>query len=96
MNKYVKVAIFFAILILLFLFFYPIQKYVEVPCPSCSTDLNTTTDCTVYLDVIKNNATFVSMEKSFGVSGNNINVAKVVSLNDNSVQCKYSSTAPLL
>ena len=97
MNKYIKFGGFLLVLVLAFLFFYPIERYVQVPCASCSTDMNTTNDCVAYLDTIKNSSDFISLEKSFGISGNNIDkTTKVISLDNNSVQCKYSSSGPIL
>ena len=97
MKKYVQLGGFLLILILAFLFFYPINRFVQVTCANCTSDLTTTNDCATYLDTIKDRADFISLEKSFGVSNNNIsNITKIVDQNTGSVECKYTSSGTIL
>ena len=97
MNKYIKLTGVLLVLVLAFLFFYPVERFVRVSCPKCSNDLNVVSDCVAYFDEVKNTPDFLKIEKGLGISNNKINeTEKVIYSNDNTVQCRYGIYGPIL
>ena len=94
----IVLAILFIVgLVLLFLYAYPVDRFVEAPCPDCTTDVNTTTDCVAYLDKIKDNPQFMTVESSMGISNSNIQKVTKIVYNGSSVKCRYyGPSAPFL
>lgn len=93
MNKKWRIAlaiIFVVVVVILYIGFIPADRYIQYPCPSCSTEVTNLADCESYLNTIKNNSDAIALAKTFGVTLDNIsNVSKTVSLTDNTVTCRY-------
>ena len=101
MSKKLRIILailFVVILIVLYVGFVPADRYIQYPCPSCSTDTTNLADCGNFLNTIKDNSDAITLAKTFGVTLDNISkMSKTVSLTDNTVTCRYyGQSKPLL
>ena len=87
----IVIAILFVVVVaVLYVGFIPADRTIQVPCPSCSTNVTNLNDCAAYFNIVKKTSDFISVAKTFGVTIDNIsNISKTVSLTNGLVTCKY-------